>query len=74
MRDFLSREIVLADMRRKENAPVPHRAKIEGAKEFAEEIRELLLVTYGDYGSPLGDITGEEIMRDIDELLEEYTK
>lgn len=50
------------------------RAKIEGAKEFAEEIRELLLVTYGDYGSPLGDITGEEIMRDIDELLEEYTK
>lgn len=50
------------------------RAKIEGAKEFAEEIRELLLVTYGDYGSPLGDITGEEIMYDIDELLEEYTK
>ena len=51
-----------------------NRAKTEGAKELAEKVKNLLLVTYGDYGSPLCDITGEDIVCDIDELLEEYTE
>nr|DAM56597.1 MAG TPA: transcription factor [Caudoviricetes sp.] len=50
------------------------RAKTEGAKEFAEKVKNLLLVTYSDYWSPLGDITGKDIVCDIDELLEEYTE
>ena len=47
--------------------------KQAAVKEFAEKIKNLLLVTYGDH-APLGEITGENIVCNIDELLEEYTK
>lgn len=47
--------------------------KQAAVKEFAEKIKNLLLVTYGDH-APLGKTTGENIVCNIDKLLEEYTK
>ena len=46
----------------------------QAVEEFAERLKDLLYTVYGKHGAPLGDLTAEDIAREIDELLKEYEK
>ncbi len=48
--------------------------QINALKEFAERLKHLLYTVYGKHGAPLGDLTAEDIAREIDELLQEYER
>ena len=47
-------------------------SELDGTKaveEFAERLKDLLYTVYGKHGAPLGDLTAEDIAREIDKLL-----